>query len=77
MEKDPIELEPGKLGCPHCRRPLIPGTTPFYYKGRRLGCFDGIVCGACGYALLTENGYEDTGRAIEAARGRGAPARPA
>ena len=68
MEKDPVELAPGRLACPHCRLPLIPGTTPFYYRGRRLGSFDGIACEACGYALLTEKGYEDTGRAIEAAR---------
>ena len=64
MEKDPVELEPGKLGCPECRYPLVPGLTPFYYKGDKLGAFEGIVCDMCGYALLTEKGYEDTGRAI-------------
>ena len=64
MEKDPVELEPGKLGCPDCRYPLAPGLTPFYYKGDKLGAFEGIVCDMCGYGLLTEKGYEDTGRAI-------------
>lgn len=65
MEKDPVELAPGKLGCPDCRYPLVPGLTPFYYKGDKLGAFDGIVCEMCGYGLLTEKGYEDTGKAIE------------
>ena len=64
MEKDPVELEPGKLGCPDCRYPLVPGLTPFYYKGDYLGAFDGIVCEMCGFGLLTERGYEDTGKAI-------------
>ena len=66
MEKDPIELAPGKLGCPECRYPLAPGLTPFYYKGHKLGAFDGIVCDMCGFGLLTEKGYEDTGKAMEA-----------
>ena len=66
MEKDPIELAPGKLGCPDCKHPLVPGLTPFYYRGHNLGAFDGIVCEMCGFGLLTEKGYEDTGRAIEA-----------
>lgn len=65
MEKDPVELAPGKLGCPDCKYPLVPGLTPFYYKGHNLGAFDGIVCEMCGYGLLTEKGYEDTGKAIE------------
>lgn len=65
MEKDPVELAPGKLGCPDCRYPFVPGLTPFYYKGDKLGAFDGIVCEMCGYGLLTEKGYEDTGKAIE------------
>lgn len=66
MEKDPVELAPGKLGCPDCRYPLVPGLTPFYYKGDKLGAFDGIVCEMCGFGLLTEKGYEDTGKAIGA-----------
>lgn len=65
MEKDPVELAPGKLGCPDCKYPLVPGPTPFYYKGHKLGAFDGIVCEMCGFGLLTEKGYEDTGKAIE------------
>lgn len=66
MEKDPVELEPGKLGCPDCKYPLVPGLTPFYYKGHNLGAFDGIVCEMCGYSLLTEKGYDDKGMAIAA-----------
>lgn len=64
MEKDPVELAQGKLGCPDCKYPLVPGLTPFYYKGDKLGAFDGIVCEMCGFGLLTEKGYEDTGKAI-------------
>lgn len=64
MEKDPVELEPGKLGCPECRYPLVPGLTPFYYRDDYLGAFEGIVCEMCGFGLLTEKGYEDTGKAI-------------
>ena len=64
MEKIPVELEPGKLGCPDCRHPLVPGLTPFYYRGDCLGAFEGIVCEMCGFGLLTEKGYEDTGKAI-------------
>lgn len=65
MEKDPVELAPGKLGCPDCKYPLVPGLTPYYYKGHNLGAFDGLVCEMCGFGLLTERGYEDTGKAIE------------
>lgn len=60
-----MELAPGKLGCPECRYPLVPGLTPFFYKGHKLGAFDGIVCDMCGFGLLTEQGYKDTGKAIE------------
>ena len=66
MDKVPIEMESGRLGCPDCRRPLEPGLLPFHYKGRRLGAFDGIVCGVCGYGLFTEKGYDESGAAIEA-----------
>ena len=62
----PIELEPGKLGCPDCECPLEPGLLPFYHKGHKLGAFDGIVCRMCGYGLLTEKGYDESGAAIEA-----------
>ena len=62
----PIELEPGKLGCPECECPLEPGLLPFYHKGHKLGAFDGIVCRMCGYGLLTEKGYDESGAAIEA-----------
>ena len=39
---------------------------PFYHRGRKLGAFDGIVCRMCGYGLLTERGYDESGAAIEA-----------
>lgn len=77
LEKDPAELEPGRLGCPRCRRPLVPGTAPYCYKGRRLGPFDGIVCGACGCGLLAENGHKDADRAVEAPCAGGAIEPPA
>ena len=70
MDKVPIELEPGLLGCPDCRCPLRPGLVPFYHKGDKLGAFDGIICSMCGYGLLTEKGYDESGKAIEA---HGAP----
>ena len=66
MDKAPIEIEPGRLACPDCRCPLEPGLLPFYHKGHKLGAFDGIVCTMCGYGLLTEKGYVESGKAIEA-----------
>ena len=66
VDKVPIELEPGNLGCPDCRCPLEPGLLPFYHKGHKLGAFDGVVCKMCGYGLLTEKGYDESGAAIEA-----------
>ena len=65
MDKVPIELEPGKLGCPDCKCPLEPGLMPLYHRGHKLGAFDGIVCRMCGYGLLTEKGYDESGAAIE------------
>lgn len=66
VDKVPIELEPGKLGCPDCRCPLEPGLMPFYHKGHKLGAFDGVVCSMCGYGLLSGKGYDESGEAIEA-----------
>lgn len=66
MEKGPVELEPGRLGCPDCRHPLVLGLAPFHYKGHNLGAFDDIVCEMRGYGLLTEKGCDDTGEAVAA-----------
>ena len=66
MEQDPVELAPGKLGCPECRRPLEPGQVPIYRDGAKIGAFDGIACSACGYGLLTEKGHGEKGLALEA-----------
>ncbi len=66
MKRDPIELEPGTLGCPECRYPLEPRLVPVYHDGVKLGAFDGMACEMCGYGLLTEKGRGDRERALEA-----------
>ena len=66
MKREPIELAPGKLGCPECRYPLEPSLVPVYHEGSKLGAFDGMACEMCGYGLLTEKGRRDKGRALEA-----------
>ena len=66
MKRKPIELAPGKLGCPNCRYPLEPSSVPVYHDGTKLGAFDGMACEMCGYGLLTEKGHSDKGRALEA-----------
>ena len=66
VSKVPIDLGAGKLGCPDCECPLEPGLVPFYHKEHKLGAFDGIICRMCGYGLLTEKGYDESGMAIEA-----------
>lgn len=65
MEEDPIELSPGKLGCPSCKIPLVDGLTPYYHEGDKIGSFDGIICEMCGYGLLTEKGCEDSINAVK------------
>lgn len=65
MKRKPIELAPGKLGCPDCRYPLGPCLVPVYHDGTKLGAFDGMACEMCGYGLLTEKGRSDKGRALE------------
>lgn len=69
MEADPVELAPGKLGCPECRYPLEPSLVPVFHSGAKLGAFDGIACKMCGYGLLTEKGHDDKGRALESLDG--------
>ena len=65
MGEFPIEIEPGKLGCPRCKTPLVDGETPCYYKGRSMGLFDGLVCKTCDYGLLSQKGFDDSGKVIE------------
>ena len=64
MSKDPVKLKSGRLGCPSCRYPLVPGRTPFYHDGNKLGAFDGIVCELCGYGQLTKKGHVEADKAI-------------
>lgn len=63
MSKDPVRLKSGRLGCPSCRYPLVPGRTPFYHDGDKLGAFDGIVCELCGYGRLTKKGRVEADKA--------------
>lgn len=65
MESDPVELAPGRLGCPECRHPLGPCLVPVYHNGTKLGAFDGMGCKMCGYGLLTEKGHDEKGQALE------------
>ena len=66
MERKPIELAPGKLGCPNCRYPLEPSLVPAYHDGAKLGAFDGLACEMCGYGMLTEKGHGDKEQALGA-----------
>ena len=66
MKRAPIDLEPGRLGCPECRYPLEPRLVPVYLDGARLGAFDGMACEMCGYGVLTEKGRGDRERALKA-----------
>ena len=66
MKRKPVELVPGKLGCPDCRYPLEPSLVPVYHEGAKIGAFDGMACEMCGYGLLTEKGRTDKGRVLEA-----------
>lgn len=65
MGEYPVELEPGKLGCPRCKTPLVEGEAPCYYEGHVIGMFDGIVCDMCDYGLLTQKGFEESSRFID------------
>ena len=66
VDDTPIEIEPGRLGCPQCKTPLVEGETPYHHEGLNIGSFDGLVCETCDYGLLTEKGYEDSDKAIAA-----------
>lgn len=62
-EKDPIQLKSGGFGCPDCSTLLDDGLVPYYLDGNFLGSFDGQICPMCNFGLLSEKGYEDSGKA--------------
>ena len=63
MKRRPIDLAPGKIGCPNCRYPPEAFLAATYRDGAKLGAFDGMACEVCGYGMLTEKGHGDRGRA--------------
>ena len=65
MGEYPIELEPGKLGCPRCKTQLVDGEAPCYYEGHVIGMYDGMACETCDYALLTQKGFEEAADFID------------
>jgi len=64
-DKDPIELKSGELGCPRCLTQLVDGKVPYFVFGTRVGEFDGLLCEICRYGLLSEKGYEDSGKKVK------------
>ena len=64
-DKDPIELKSGELGCPRCFTQLVNGKVPYFVFGTRVGEFDGLLCEICRYGLLSEKGYEDSGKKVK------------
>lgn len=64
-KKDPVQLKSGGFGCPDCSTPLGDGLVPYYLNGNFLGSFDGQICPMCGFGLLSEKGYEDSGKAAK------------
>lgn len=65
-EQDPVRLKSGKFGCPDCSTPLDDGLVPYSLNGNFLGSFEGLICKMCGYGLLSEQGYEDSGKMAKA-----------
>lgn len=61
-EKDPIQLKSGDFICPDCNTHIVEGLVKYYLDGNFLGLFDGLICPMCGYGLLSEKGYEDSGK---------------
>ncbi len=59
LDKDPIQINNDKLGCPDCKTPLISGGVPMKCKRLPIGDFDGLKCPKCKYVVLTEKGYKD------------------
>ena len=64
-DADPIELKSGELGCPRCNTQLVGGKVPYFVNGIKVGEFDGLVCAICSYGLLSEKGYEDSGKKVK------------
>lgn len=65
FDQDPIELKSGELGCPRCNTQLINGKVPYFVNGTKVGEFDGLLCEICRYGLLSEKGYDDSGKKIQ------------
>ena len=64
-DEDPIELKSGELGCPRCNTQLVDGKVPYFVFGTKVGEFDGLLCEICRYGLLSEKGYEDSGKKVK------------
>jgi len=66
MDKPPISLGNGKFGCPVCKTPLVTGKSPYFIKGVKVtGEFESLLCNICNYSVLTEIGYEESGKKAE------------
>ncbi len=64
-DQDPIELKSGELGCPRCSTQLVNEKVPYFVNGIKMGEFDGLLCEICRYGLLSEKGYEDSGKKVK------------
>lgn len=60
MQYDPLEMEPGRLGGPDCRLPLVQYFAQILYGGRNPGSFYCIACESCRHGLRIKKGYENT-----------------
>lgn len=66
MDKPPISLDDGKFGCPICKTPLVFGKSPYFIRDIKVpGEFESLLCNICNYSVLTENGYEKSGKKAE------------
>jgi len=64
-DEDPIELKSGELGCPRCNTQLVNGKVPYFVYETKVGEFDGLLCEICRYGLLSEKGYDDSGKKVK------------
>ena len=64
MEKAPIRLPNGDLGCPYCKTQLVSGKSPYHFEGIRVGAFDSMRCQFCGFYVLSEEGRTDSVNAL-------------
>lgn len=63
MDKPPIPIGSGKFGCPICKTPLVTGKSPYFIRDVRVtGEFESLRCNICNYSVLTEIGYEESGK---------------